>query len=199
MARPVSKNYQDKQKFILDNAVKLFSEKSYAGTSMQEIAKACNMSKPLLYHYYLDKQALLFGAANYYIDELLMLMASVKHKDCSPEHIFRELIHLFMHKYQSAQNYHVVLIQDIKFLDESHQQAIIIKERALVFEFSGIIAPLNAELAKTILLKPITMTLFGMINWTFTWFDQAGKIDHSGMADLICDLFLKGITQIKPI
>jgi TetR/AcrR family transcriptional regulator len=42
------------------DAAKLFAERGYARTSMSEIAAACGSSKALLYHYYENKEQLLY-------------------------------------------------------------------------------------------------------------------------------------------
>jgi Tetracyclin repressor-like, C-terminal domain len=44
-------------------------------------------------------------------------------------------------------------------------------------------------------LKPITMMLFGMINWTYTWYRPDGPIEPGQLADLAADLFLNGLCQ----
>jgi len=40
---------------------------------------------------------------------------------------------------------------------------------------------------------PITMMLFGMINWTHTWYRPDGPIGPEQPADLAADLFLNGL------
>lgn len=43
---------------ILEHAERLFLEGGYAGTSVRDIATACDVSVPALYHYYSSKDAL---------------------------------------------------------------------------------------------------------------------------------------------
>lgn len=44
---------------ILDSAVRLFSERGYAGTSIADIATASDVQKSLIYYYFQNKEALL--------------------------------------------------------------------------------------------------------------------------------------------
>ena len=59
------------------------------------------------------------------------------------------------------------------------------------------IAPLAPEATRAELAKPLTMILFGMINWTFTWLKDRGPLTYSDMAPLVADLFLGGIGRIR--
>jgi hypothetical protein len=43
------------------------------------------------------------------------------------------------------------------------------------------------------------MTLFGMINWTFTWLKDEGPIRYADMAPVVADLFLNGVGAVRPL
>jgi hypothetical protein len=45
--------------------------------------------------------------------------------------------------------------------------------------------------------KPLTMLLFGMINWLFTWMKPGGALDHEALAPVVTDLFLGGLGAVK--
>ncbi|MCK7473697.1 MAG: hypothetical protein MZV49_09515 [Rhodopseudomonas palustris] len=45
----------------------------------------------------------------------------------------------------------------------------------------------------------MTMTLFGMINWTFTWLKDAGPLTYAQMAPVVTDLFLNGVTALAAV
>lgn len=66
---------------ILENALKLFADKGYHGTSMSDIAKAADVSKGLAYNYFESKQKLieaLFGSFEELGIEMMRRMASAK-------------------------------------------------------------------------------------------------------------------------
>ena len=44
--------------------------------------------------------------------------------------------------------------------------------------------------------RPATMLFFGMINWTHTWFNPAGKAGADQVADLTVDIMLKGLPGV---
>ncbi|MFI4932601.1 MAG: TetR/AcrR family transcriptional regulator, partial [Burkholderiales bacterium] len=50
MPRGRSKKYDDQRELILARAATLFAHRGYPGTSMNEVAQACGLSKATLYH-----------------------------------------------------------------------------------------------------------------------------------------------------
>ena len=56
MARGRALSYDSQREHILAQAAALFARRGYSGTSMNQVAQACGVSKPALYHYVRDKQ-----------------------------------------------------------------------------------------------------------------------------------------------
>ena len=58
---PVQERSQAKKKRILEEAVKVFSKRGYAGTTIKDIAEEAQVSVGIIYRYYEDKHSLLIG------------------------------------------------------------------------------------------------------------------------------------------
>jgi AcrR family transcriptional regulator len=70
MAKTVNEpKHQEQKSKILQKAQALFAEKGYSSTSMADIAEACEVQKPTLYHYFDSKEALLFGVLECHVQE----------------------------------------------------------------------------------------------------------------------------------
>jgi len=67
----------------------------------------------------------------------------------------------------------------------------------VVADFARAVAALRPDLKKARLAKPLTMLLFGMINWMFTWLKPEGTLDHASIAPMVADLFLGGLPAVK--
>src|SRR5215472_15681236 len=52
---------ESKREAVLQTAAQLFLEKSYARTSMNDIADRLHITKPALYHYFRNKEEVLLG------------------------------------------------------------------------------------------------------------------------------------------
>jgi len=164
---------------------------------MNEVAHACSLSKATLYHYYKDKYALLVAIAEGHVQRLHALVAEVAAERLAPEAHLRELVARIVEAYAGAQHAHRVLTEDVRFLDEADRERILGKEREVVAGFARAVAALRPELKRAKLAKPMTMLLFGMINWMFTWLKPDGELDHSAIAPMVADLFLGGLPAVK--
>jgi hypothetical protein len=107
------------------------------------------------------------------------------------------LIGRLVQEYAHAQNAHRVLTEDVKFLAPPDRERILDKEREVVNGFAQVVAALRPDLKEQALSKPLTMLLFGMINWLFTWMKPDGALDHDAMAPIVADLFLGGLAEVK--
>lgn len=193
MSRTKTASFEIQKAFIQNAAATLFAKEGFHNTSMSQLASHCNISKPLLYHYYKDKEEILFNIASDYMGELVGLTRAPKLDNLKGEAKLRILIADFMKQYEHAQSQHIVLTQDVKFLSSERLDAIIFKQREVVKQFNNVICEMCPELAAKSLDKPITMVLFGMINWTFTWLRADGKLSYEQMGKLATDLFISGV------
>ena len=166
---------------------------------MAELAHACGVSKPLLYHYYRDKQHILFDIADSYMDRLLAIVAEVRARELLAEENLRTLIASFMQEYQHSQPQHMVLVQDVKFLADLQRAQVLGKEREVVDAFAQAIALLKPRLRRRVLRVPLAMILFGMINWTFTWLRPDGTLTYEDMAEVVAEIFLRGVVDGAPV
>ncbi len=46
------------------------------------------------------------------------------------------------------------------------------------------------------LLKPVTMSLFGVLNWTYLWFRDDGPISREDYARFATRLFVEGVARL---
>ena len=60
-----------------------------------------------------------------------------------------------------------------------------------------LLAALRPDLKEQALSKPLTMLLFGMINWMFTWLEPDGELDYEAMAPIVADLFFGGVHNVQ--
>jgi AcrR family transcriptional regulator len=196
MARARAATFERQRDAMLASAAHLFAERGYPSASIADLAREFGVSKGLLYHYYRDKEHLLFDIADRYMDRLVQLTAEVQAAGGAPEALLRTLIERFMIAYEHAGDFHRVLVQDVKYLSASHRAKVRAKQRLVIDAFARGIAAAAPDLATDRLLRPVTMTLFGMMNWTFTWLRADGPVAHAELAPVVADLFLGGVRRL---
>jgi AcrR family transcriptional regulator len=198
VARKKADTFDVQRAAIRDAATRLFAEKGYKAASIADLARACGVSKALMYHYYRDKEHLLFDIADSYIDRLQSIVDAVHAEELPAAAHLRRLVESFMAEYEHSAARHRVLVQDVKYLERIHRARVLAKQRRVVQGYADVIAQLaSADRAR--LAKPLTMILFGMINWTFTWLKDTGPLTYSDMAPIVTDLFLGGVARVRPM
>lgn len=197
MARGRAATYDDQRGLILQRAAELFARSGYAATSMNQVAEACGFSKPTLYHYFRDKDALLASICDEHVLRLHAMAHEVLAAPSPPGAKLRELILRILEEYADAQHAHRVLTEDVRFLGPADQARILGREREVVAAFAQVVGAIRPDLQAAALAKPLTMLLFGMINWMFTWLKPGGALDHVAMAPIVADLFLGGLAAVR--
>jgi TetR/AcrR family transcriptional regulator len=196
MARPRASTYDEQRDRILRQAAELFALQGYGGTSMNEVAQACGVSKAALYHYVRDKSELLILIALTHVERLEQLTRDVLAKELPAPQRLSQLIMRFVDEYAQSRHEHRVLTEDVKFLDPQEQQRVVAAQRRVVQAFADVVCEIRPELAQAGLHKAVTMLLFGMINWMFTWLRPSGAITHAHMGEMVAALFFGGLQAV---
>ncbi len=197
MPRGRAPGYELQRETIVARAAALFARSGFTATSMNEVAQACGVSKPSLYHYVRDKHQLLAEIAGGHVARLLAIVVEVDAEKLAPEARLRRLIAAFMAVYARSQAEHRVLTDDVRFLNPPERDPILTAERRVVAAFADAIVAIRPDLRPAHLEKPIAMLLFGMMNWMFTWLQPDGELSHDDLAPVVADLFFGGIGAVR--
>ena len=196
MARARAADYNGKRQAILHRSAGLFAKHGYDRASMANIAEACGASKALLYHYYDSKEALLFDILHDHLQELLDAVAAVP-RDLKPLQRIRALVSALLDAYRDADDEHKIQINELGKLPSSKRKLLIEMERQLVREFAEAIAAVNPVIGgDKMLLKPVTMSLFGMLNWHYMWFREDRGLSREDYAELVTTLLIEGAAAL---
>jgi AcrR family transcriptional regulator len=198
MARPKSATHDLKRDQILDVAAQCFARQSFPAASMNDIATACGTSKARLYHYYESKEAILLDLLDRYTQRLLALIgeaeARAQRKNLSEREALNELVRAFLTEYETSATRHVALVHDTKFLGEAQRELILNRQRDVVAAFTRFLKRAYPERVTSLNQTALTMMLFGMINWTFTWLRPGGPMSYSAFADEVVAVLERGMT-----
>ncbi len=197
MARPVSATHNLKRDEILKVAAACFARQSYPATSMNDVAAACGASKARLYHYYESKEAILFDLLDRYTQQLLVIIGQVQaraHRQALDERAtLHELIRAFLREYESSATHHAVLLGSVQFLGQEQRDIILDRQRDVVSAVTRFLRHAYPQRLTPRNQTAIVMTLFGMINWTFTWLRPGGSLSYADFAEEVIALLDHGL------
>ncbi len=199
MARPKSSQHELKRDEILDVAAQCFADRSYPAASMNDIAAACGTSKARLYHYYESKEAILFDLLDRYTQRLLAVIAqaeaTAQRGNLDDRAALHELIRGFLEEYENSATRHVALLHDTKFLGATQRDLILNRQRDVVSAVTRFLCRAYPARVTTANQTPVTMMLFGMINWTFTWLRPRGTLSYAAFAEEVVAMIDHGLAR----
>ncbi|SMG16912.1 MULTISPECIES: TetR/AcrR family transcriptional regulator [unclassified Paracoccus (in: a-proteobacteria)] len=199
MARTRAADFEEKQRVLLDKAAEVFADLGMEKASMAQIAAHSQVSKALLYHYYPSKDALIFAIIITHLEELDAAIEDADDADLPPRQRLRQLVGTVLDRYRGADNQHKVQLNATSALPDEQKAEILAVERRIVRRFAMVLREINPSLdnPERPLLTPVTMSLFGMMNWVYMWFRDGGRITREDYADVATTLILEGIKAVK--
>ena len=198
MARTRALDYDEKRQAILRRSAGVIAERGVERASMAQIAMECGVSKALLYHYYKNKEELVFDILSSYLESLDAVLADADNPDLPAEQRLRHLVHTTLDHYRDSDDQHKVLLGAMRALPPEKVEALRDIERSVVHRFSAVIQHINPALADDRpRLMPVTMSLFGMMNWVYMWFRVEGPLSRGELSDLIVQLILDGVRSLR--
>jgi AcrR family transcriptional regulator len=196
VARPKSSQHELRRDEILDVAAQCFAQQSYAAASMNDIASAGGTSKARLYHYYESKEAILFDLLDRYTQRLLAIIgqveATAQRRNLDDRAALHELVRSFLEEYEHSATRHVALLHDTKFLSDAQRELIVNRQRDIVSAVTRFLRRAYPQRVTPENQTALTMTLFGMINWTFTWLRPGGSMSYGQFAEEVVNVLERG-------
>lgn len=184
---------------IRDAAARIFHEKGYAATSIQDIADAVGILKGSLYYYIDTKEDLLFEVIKGAHERGLEDLAKWRQLDAPPAtrlraaiegHVVSNLCNLmsvgvFFHDFRSlSPDRRAEIIRDRDVYDDNLRQLVADGQAA------GDFAP---EFDPSV----VVMGVLGMMNWAYQWYRPDGPLSPADIASAFADQILGGIA-IRP-
>ena len=193
---PVKSAPGESRRDILRTAARLFQERGYDATSMQDIAGALNFSKAALYHHFESKEAILFQIMSYGMDifEEKVLNAAASIPD--PEQRLRACIRLHVELVLGGRDREItVVLHENRTLPAEAGRQINARKKRYVIYLGELIAAVQAArgLARPAVEPQVAaFALLGMINWMYQWYRPEGALNEREIARQYTDLFFRG-------
>ena len=195
MARTKSENFEDIRSAILNAAAKLFATKGFRNTNIIDIGEACQSSKSRMYHYFSSKELILEEMLIEHVNGLLVLAEKITKSDVDPRDLFSQYIYTHLKHYEEGRYRHTVLIEDLGYLGEDAKKKVLNAQSTLMGFLSGLLQRVNPEkFSEKHLASAYAMLIYGMLNWTYTWYKPSGKLSLQMLADEAADFCLNGLS-----
>ncbi|MBI2987292.1 MAG: TetR/AcrR family transcriptional regulator [Deltaproteobacteria bacterium] len=191
-----TRHHDEKLREILKSSAKIFAEKGFHRTSIRDIARATDMSLAGLYYYFRTKEELLFLIQEQCFVTLLQRWE--KTGDLSGD--VRVRIRTFVENHLGFFLHNMYEMKVMAHEDESltgkFQEKMLVLKRRYVKVLMDLIEEMQSpEGGKGINLRAATFSLFGMMNWIYTWYHPNPDLPLPELIDQMLRIYFFGILK----
>src|SRR5271168_1662102 len=176
---------------ILDHATSVFYEKGYEGASMRDLSRVTGMSLAGLYYYFESKEELLYLIQKHYFTIVVERLRERLTDITKPEARVRAFI-LNHFEYFLAENYKAtkVLSKEDDVLGGHLGQEVTVLKRRYYHGCADLVEALKQQKGLEFNTRVAVLSLFGMMNWIYTWYKPKIDPDSGALARQVGDIFL---------
>ena len=189
MARGLARDHAEKRDALRKGAAEYFARNGFDRASMAGAAKACGVSKALIYHYYDSKEALLLDILKTHYDRVVE-----RAEEAAPRGL-RALMAALLEAFEHADAEHKLQLESLHAVPEELQQPVLSHQRTLVRLMSGALQLQRPDLEGD-RLRAATMTVFGIINWVYQWHRPGKGLSRVEFAELAADFAEGGLDRL---
>jgi len=188
---------------ILRHATQVFYDKGYEGASMRDLSRATGMSLAGLYYYFESKEKLLYLIQKHTFETVLSDLRSKLEGLQDPEQKIRLFVQNHLEYFLANKEAMSVLSHEDDTLQNSYGQEVAKIKREYYLLCMNLVRELRAsrgvESDGPAEDRIGVLSLFGMINWIYTWHNPRFDGNAEELARSMSDIFLRGILGASAI
>lgn len=198
-ARRTPKNGGEDSRFdrrlgeLLHHATEVFCEKGYEGASMRDISRATGMSLAGMYYYFQSKERLLYLIQKHTFSAIVDRLRARLEGVADPVERVRIFIQNHLEAFLENQAALKVLSHEADVLKNGLGAEVSAIKREYYKICVGLLDDVKAERGVEFSSRTATLSLFGMMNWLYTWYNPRLDPGSDALARQMGDIFLNGI------
>lgn len=183
-------------KEIIAAAAKLFKEKGYHATTIQDVADEVGMLKGSLYYHIKSKEELLYLVTKEPIRELIERQKKLTESGLSPQQKIIEFIRLHLQAFDANYPHMFVFLQEKASLSEPVQAEV----AGIDFRYEAMLEAIlqqgvdSGHFRRELDLKMMAFSILGMCNWMFKWYYKGGRLTIDEIGHHMAEIVLNGIS-----
>ncbi|MFZ0285998.1 MAG: TetR/AcrR family transcriptional regulator [Terriglobales bacterium] len=178
---------------ILLHATEVFYEKGYAGASMRDLARQSGMSLSGLYYYFESKEKLLYLIQKETFTTIVERLRERLDSVSDPEQRIRIFILNHLEYFLANRKGMKVLSHEDDVLKNGFGAEVAAIKRAYYRICVGLLDDYRRERKLEGSSRLDVLTLFGMMNWIYTWYNPRVDAGAEAIAGRMGDIFLCGV------
>jgi TetR/AcrR family transcriptional regulator, cholesterol catabolism regulator len=192
----------DSRQEILRTAARLFQQRGYDATSMNDVAASLKLSKGGLYHHFQSKDEILFEIMSHAMDITQERVINAVRGIADPEERLRSLIRLHIEVVLSPRDREItVMLHENHPLPPGLRKRINSRKKDYIHFVENLVSEVQAKaqpgtkprVAGRVTPRAAAFALVGMINWIYQWHKPEGELQVQNLVPQFTDLVFGGI------
>jgi len=188
----------DSRQEILRTAARLFQQRGYDATSMNDVAAALKLSKGGLYHHFQSKDEILYEIMNHAMEITQQRVLDPVRGIADAEERLRALIRLHIEVVLSPRDREItVMLHENHPLPPSLRKQINARKKDYIHFVENLIAEVQKAKGTrgTVTPRAAALALLGMINWIYQWYKPEGALQAEHLVPQYTELLFAGAFQ----
>jgi AcrR family transcriptional regulator len=182
---------------ILAHATDVFYEKGYEGASIRDLSRASGMSLAGLYYYFDTKERLLYLIQKHTFSTIVERLRERLERISDAEERIRVLVLNHLEYFLSNPKSMKVLSHEDDALKNGFGSEIASIKREYYRICLGVLDEYKRAMRLDFNSRIALLSLFGMMNWIYTWHNARVDADARALAEQMAEIFLGGVKGIK--
>lgn len=180
---------------ILTHATDVFYEKGYEGASMRDLSRSSGMSLAGLYYYFESKEKLLYLIQKHTFSTIIQRLRERLEQVSDPEQRVRVFILNHLEYFLANQKAMKVLSHEDDVLKNGYGGEIAGIKREYYRTCIELLDNFKSDKGLEFSSRIAVLSLFGMMNWIYTWYNSRVDGNATELAQQMADMFLRGIAS----
>src|SRR5579862_3318699 len=178
---------------ILTHATEVFCKKGYEGASMRDLSRASGMSLAGLYYYFESKERLLFLIQKHTFTTIVQRLKTRLEGVSDPEQRIRIFILNHLEYFLANPASMKVLSHEDDALKNGFASEVAAIKREYYRICLGLLDDFKRDRGLQFSSRIAVLSLFGMMNWIYTWHNPRVDADAENLAREMGNIFLSGV------
>jgi len=183
---------------ILREAIKLFSEKGYRATSLEDVAEMLGVTRPSLYYYYKSKQDILLKAHLEAADAIFNALEEINERPLPVKEKFVKIIENHVNVVAKNAKLIGIFYEEEKELQKVNDRVKGLMEKRA--QYSNLLETLYREgVAKGVFRnvepKIAIFSILGACNWVYRWYKEDGELSPEAIAKVMAKFITSGFVK----
>jgi TetR/AcrR family transcriptional regulator, cholesterol catabolism regulator len=200
----------DSRQEILRTAARLFQQRGYDATSMNDVAAALKLSKGGLYHHFQSKDEILFEIMNHAMEITQERVLNPVRSIADPQERLRALIRLHIEVVLSPRDREItVMLHENHPLPPALRKRINARKKDYIHFLESLMSEVQEKAQERaqekvqnkahnqakgkVSPRAAAFALLGMINWIYQWYKPEGELQAQSLVPQFTDLIFGGI------